>query len=315
VPSLFTIEPYKQDDQDDWDAFVRASKNGTFLFLRNYMDYHADRFADRSLIIRNSDGVVALLPANQTGSELHSHAGLTYGGLVTSSTMTTPLMKDVFEVLRDYLRQCKISALHYKTVPTIYHRIPAEEDRYALFCANAVLTRRDVLCVIASGRPTPTIQARRKRGAAKAERNGIEVTRSEDWSGYWDVLAAQLEQRYATRPVHSLPEIDVLRQRFPDSIKLYVARKDTEILAGAVIYESDIVAHVQYIASSEKGRTFGALDKLFMDLLTGPYRNKTYFDFGISNEQQGRFLNRGLIEQKEGFGGRAVVHDFYRLEP
>lgn len=38
-----------------------------------------------------------------------------------------------------------------------------------------------------------------------------------------------------------------------------------------------------------------------------------YFDFGISNENNGRFLNRGLIAQKEGFGARTIVHDFYEL--
>jgi hypothetical protein len=217
--------------------------------------------------------------------------------------------------LRGYLRECGVSALHYKTIPTIYHWLPAEEDRYALFCADAVLTRRDVLSVIVFGRPTPPMQTRRRRGAAKADKNGVEVMQSEHWSAYWDILAAQLEKRYATRPVHSVAEIEILQKRFPDNIKLYVSRKGREVIAGTVIYESDLVAHVQYIASSEEGRAVGAVDKLFMELLDGPYREKPYFDFGISNEQQGRYLNRGLIEQKEGFGGRAVVHDFYRLEP
>ena len=33
-----------------WDDFVRRSKNATFLHLRNYMDYHRDRFVDHSLL-------------------------------------------------------------------------------------------------------------------------------------------------------------------------------------------------------------------------------------------------------------------------
>jgi hypothetical protein len=34
-----------------------------------------------------------------------------------------------------------------------------------------------------------------------------------------------------------------------------------------------------------------------------------HFDFGTADECDGRYLNRGLIDQKEGFGARAVVHD------
>ena len=73
------------------------------------------------------------------------------------------------------------------------------------------------------------------------------------------------------------------------------------------------VAHVQYIASSLRGRELGALDRLFLDLLAGVFRDKPFFDFGRSCEQEGRLLNRGLIEQKEGFGARALVQDFYRI--
>ena len=34
-----------------WDTFVQESKNGTFLFVRDYMDYHRDRFQDCSLLV------------------------------------------------------------------------------------------------------------------------------------------------------------------------------------------------------------------------------------------------------------------------
>jgi lipid II:glycine glycyltransferase (peptidoglycan interpeptide bridge formation enzyme) len=36
-------------------------------------------------------------------------------------------------------------------------------------------------------------------------------------------------------------------------------------------------------------------------------------DFGISTELDGRQLNAGLIDYKEGFGARAVNYDFYEM--
>ena len=68
------------------------------------------------------------------------------------------------------------------------------------------------------------------------------------------------------------------------------------------------------MANSEVGREIGALDLLLDYLIKNIYKDKKYFDFGISNEDAGRYLNTGLIAQKEGFGARAVVHDFYELE-
>jgi hypothetical protein len=310
-PAL-TIERYAPPHQGVWDSFVRASKNGTFLFNRRYMDYHADRFQDHSLIVSSGKGIVALLPANSVGKELHTHQGLTYGGLVVSDEMTTPLMLDLFEALAGHLRRKGFRRLHYKTVPPIYHRLPAEEDRYALFRAGAVLVRRDVLSVIPAGRRGP-VQARRRRGAVKAEKLGVLVREAEHWAPYWAMLTRHLAGRYGVAPVHTLSEIELLRDRFPAEIRLFEGVFEDQVVAGVVVFESPMVAHVQYIASSSRGREIGALDAVFHHLLERIFKEKPFFDFGISNEQQGRFLNRGLIEQKEGFGGRAVVHDFLAL--
>jgi hypothetical protein len=313
LPVELTIRPYHDALREAWDCFVQGAKNATFLFARDYMDYHRDRFQDCSLLVFSDAEIVALFPANRTGADVHSHQGLTYGGVLTCNRMTTPLMLDAFAAIIAHLRAADCCTLFYKTIPAIYHRIPADEDRYALFLANAALYRRDVLSVVQVP-PAIAPQARRRRGAAKAAKLGVAVSQSEDWAGYWALLSEHLKQRFGVAPVHSLAEIERLRRRFPGNIRLHVASLEQEILAGTVVFESARVAHVQYIASSERGRDLGALDALFLHLLEETYAAKAFFDFGSSNEQDGRVLNRGLIEQKEGFGARAVVHDFYRLE-
>jgi len=307
------IRRYETSQRDAWDAFVRRSKNGTFLFERDYMDYHGDRFEDCSLLVSDGTRLVAVFPANRAGDEVHSHQGLTYGGILSDQRMTTPLMLDVFKAVVEHLRAADCRILFYKTIPTIYHQLPAEEDRYALFLANANLYRQSVLSVVQMP-PSLVPQKRRQRGAAKAVKVGITVSRSDDWRGYWALLSKHLIERFGTAPVHSLSEIERLSMRFPNNIHLYIACLGEEILAGTVVYESTCAAHVQYVASSARGRELCALDRLFLHLIQEKYVAKAYFDFGPSNEQDGRILNRGLIEQKEGFGARAVVHDFYRLK-
>ena len=62
---MISICRYTQDKHAQWDDFVKVSKNGTFLFLRAYMDYHSDRFHDHSLMFHNEKGkLIAVLPAN-----------------------------------------------------------------------------------------------------------------------------------------------------------------------------------------------------------------------------------------------------------
>jgi hypothetical protein len=297
-----------------WDQFVADSKNGTFLFLREYMEYHADRFTDASLVIADDGGrPLALLPASRAGATVTSHAGLTYGGLVLGATATTVEVLAACDALVAHLRAHGVERLVYKTVPHIYHRLPAEEDRYALFRLGARRVRSDVLAVACPGRAR-VVQERRRRGVGKARRAGLAVRPSVDLQAFWRILEANLSARHQVRPVHTVEEMTLLRGRFPDHIRLFGAFAGAALHAGVLIYESARVAHAQYIAASEAGREDGALDLLFEHLISEVYREKEYFDFGISTEEGGQRLNEGLIAHKEGFGARAVVHDFYELD-
>ena len=307
------VSRYCTDDKAQWDAFVHSSKNGTFILLRDYMEYHADRFRDHSLLVRDGAGnLMALLPANEEGSVLVSHAGLTYAGIISDASMTTPKMLDVFKALQDYMKRSSVTQLRYKTVPHVYHGSPAEEDRYALFVHGAGLYRRDVLSIIASSGRLPFHRMRSRR-IAKARKGSLATVTSTDFAAFWPLLEENLRRAHDAAPVHTLDEIRLLHRRFPDNIRLHLCFEQDEIVAGAVIYDTPWVARAQYIGSSPRGRSMGALDLLFSELIERHYADRRYFDFGSSHLGGGGTLNVGLIEQKEGFGARAIVQDFYEL--
>lgn len=310
---MFRIRRYTASDKDAWNRFVAESKNGTFLFDRNYMDYHSDRFADFSFLITDSaDRLIGVLPANRREDRVVSHGGLTYGGIVSARDMTTTGMIDLFAELRRHLVELGVRWLDYKTIPAIYHRLPAEEDRFVLFLNGASLVRRDVLSVIEAGSAVP-VQERRLRGIRKAEKAGVSIEPTHQYEEFWRVLTDNLMTAHDRQPVHSVEEITLLSRRFPENIQLFVAKRGDETLGGAVMYLAGRTAHAQYIASSAEGRQVGALDLLFMRLIER-FNQIRYFDFGISNEGDGRQFNRGLLDFKEGFGARAAVHDHYCLD-
>jgi len=307
------IVKYSEDTKEEWSEFLCSSKNGLFLFDRDYMEYHSDRFIDFSLMFYEKNRLIALLPANIEENVLVSHGGLTFGGFITDSKMTTPKMMQIFDELINYLQRESISKVIYKCIPYTYHLIPAEEDRYALFRRGAKLFRRDVTSTVYLPEKV-RFQEIRRRFIKKSRSAGVEIKKVDDFKSYWNILEANLAKRHNTKPVHSVEEIEYLHNNFPDNIKLFASYQDETMLSGVVVYESTNVVHAQYIASTDEGREIGALDIIFAHLINERYQDKKYFDFGISTEDRGLYLNEGLIFVKEGFGARAVVHDFYEVD-
>ena len=311
---MVLLERYDDSRREAWDGFVRTSKNGNFLFLRDYMEYHRDRFEDASLLARRGAGEppLALLPASRRETTLESHGGLTFGGWVTGAEMTATTMLELFAALQERLAAEGIALLRYRAVPHVYHRAPADEDLYALQRCGARVVRRAPLSVVDQRRPLAW-QSRRRRGLRKAAAGGLVCGESDDLAAYWELLAEVLRDTYGARPVHSLEEIASLRRALPSHIRLFVCRRGERLLAGVLVYESDTVARAQYIAASPDGRREAALDLLFDHLLREVYARKDWFDLGTSEGAAAGTLNEGVLEYKESLGARLVAQDTYEL--
>ena len=282
------------------------------MLQRDYMEYHADRFEDHSLLFYSKGKLIALLPANVVGNEVQSHGGLSYGGVISGNSMKAQLMLNVFDAMILYFKEQGFKSINYKTIPHIYHQLPAEEDLYALFRHQAILYRRDLNTVIDLGNKLP-YAALRKRKLKQAAIPALELSESRKFDAFLSISQQILEAKYKTTPVHTAAELKCLATHFPDAIKLYTATLNNKLLAGILTYDTPITAHCQYIAGTPEGQDLGALDLLTNSLITEVYAHKRYFSFGISTEQQGHYLNQSLIRNKEGYGGRAIAQDFYRI--
>ena len=313
------IERYTPACKAEWDAFVDASKNSTFLLRRDYMDYHSDRFADHSLVFRDEAGaIVTLLPAAEAeeGRVLSSHPGLTYGGFVMGDRCAAPDPLEWFRLLRTYAVEAGFKAVDYKPVPHIYHRRPAEEDLYALFREGAQLRVRNLATAV--DLPGGIASRLGKRAAKRSTRFGIEVAETEGTEEFWSIIEEDRRVRHNTRPVHTFEEIERLRSLFPGNIRTYKAVRQGRVLAGAVVFVNRTegpgsVLHLQYAAANAEGMAVYAVDAIYHALVTDIFPRAAWFDFGTSNEDSGRYLNTGMTAHKEEFGGRSIVYDTYRL--
>ena len=306
---MLTLRPYAPADAAAWDALVDRSRNGNLLHRRGYMDYHADRFVDRSLVVERGGEFVAVFPANVQDRAVTSHGGLTYAGLIASHALRAESTLALFEQIGNHYRALGVQRVIYKAVPHVFHAFPAEEDLYALHRLGARLARRDLSSVIALQEPYRFTPGRR-RAVNRAKRAGIDVRTNADLASFHRLLSEVL-RRHDAVPTHSLAEMRLLQSRFPQHIVLHEARRDGALLAGVLVYDFGHVVHTQYLAASDEGRQLDALSLLLAQLIEHTYASRRHFSFGISTEQQGQVLNAGLVAQKEYFGARAVVHDIY----
>ncbi len=312
------IKPYNEAMADAWDAFVYESASGTLLHTRRFLSYHGDRFIDRSLVIYDEkQRIMALFPAALMPSDdtvVISHPGITYGGVLSGGRCRGEVMVQLLRAISNYYSSYGLTHLLYKVVPHFYHSLPAQDDLYALFRVDARRYRCDLSATI-DLQNRGRIGSRRRRGFNKARKAGVIVASGAEYAApLWEVLCSNLVKHNA-KPVHTLDDILLLHDSFPDEICFSVALLGRKVEAGVVLFHTPMVTHVQYIASSKVGYDVNALDLLFEHCIYEAETNgRRYFDLGISNEDDGRVLNEGLYTFKSDFGAGGYVHEFYELD-
>ena len=310
----FVVKRYELPDFAVWNEFVDKAKNATFLFHRDFMEYHAERFSDFSLLIFDNAKLVALLPANKNNNAVHSHQGLTYGGLVILTQTKVADVIAIFHSVLQFLNDNQIPTLTIKSIPAIYCDYFSEEFEYALFLAEATLFRRDCLSVLDLKKPYQLTKTRRQ-GVRRGVKNNLEIKEETNFALFWnDILIPNMDFKHETTPVHTLAEIQKLHAIFPENIRQFNVYHEGKIVGGTTVFITKNVIHPQYISGQADKNELGTLDFLYHHLITEVFANDHYFDFGISNESNGRQLNEGLIFWKESFGIATIIQDFYEVK-
>ncbi len=312
---MVTVVRYEDSKKEIWDAFNRNSKNSLFMFDRDYMDYHRHRIKDHSLLFFEENDLIAILPMNEKDKDLISHGGLTYGGMISGIKMGQRKMMECFAALVVHAKENGFESITYKTIPYVYHKQPAEEDRFALYYLGGRIKTIDVSTVINLQEPLKMPKGR-KAQISRAKREGViirELTELVDYKRFMLLEEDVLNNKHNVSAAHSADEIFLLHTRFPEKIRLFGSILNEELIGGTIIYEYDDVIHTQYMVANDMGRVVGALDLAIKHVMDTYRDSKSWIDFGISTEHDRLYLNEGLVFQKESFGGRTVVYEIWEL--
>lgn len=307
----YTVRLYHKNDYENWNSFIGLAKNGTFLFHRDFMDYHNDRFEDYSLIVLDGEKWVTVLPANVVGNEVFSHQGLTYGGLVYSENVGAEAVEIIFDVILDFLKNNKVQNFILKLIPDFYTLRAAHEINYFLYQKKAHLQKRSMNLAIDYSKPLQISKSKLKH-FKRISQLDISIEETEDCSSFWNqILIPRLQEKYQANPVHSLEEINHLKLKFPSNIKQINAYFEGEIVAGITLFCSQQVVKSQYGATSLKGESIRALDYLFINLIKKYTSEFSFFDMGLVDG--GNSYSLGLLKQKQELGCAVYVQDVYKV--
>ena len=310
----YQVRLYQPQDFSLWNTFISVAKNATFLFHRNFMEYHSDRFEDYSLLVLDGEKLIAVMPANRVGDMVYSHQGLTYGGLVLNQNAKLSVVISIFKSVLQFLNENSINKMIVKTMPNFYLDYFSDELEYCLFIVQSKLNRRDSLSVIDLTKPY-IISKTRRESIRRGEKNNLIIREELNFELFWnEILIPNLNTKHQVKPVHTVEEIIELQQKFPNNIRHFNVYHNEKIVAGTTVFCTNTVAHPQYISGNSDKNELGSLDYLYHHLISEVFKDKNYFDFGISNESQGTKINEGLLFWKESFGAKTVVQSFYEVE-
>jgi hypothetical protein len=285
------------------------------LHTRRFISYHRDRFRDLSVMLKNRGRLVGVFPAAEdpvNPTTVVSHPGLTFGGLVHDGSIRGASMIRAMQQVADHYRSLGYHHLRYKAVPAIYHSLPAEDDMYALFGLKAHRYQCDLAVALNLDR-RGRVSGIRARSLRRAEFAGVSAAASwAEIAGFWEILQTNLAKRHGAHPVHSLDEISLLHDLFPDKILLITATIDSVPVGGMLLFALGPVLRMQYTATTSQGRAASATDPMIEHAIQlACERGCAFFDFGGCTRDEGRDLHQDLYYFKASFGGGGVVYEQY----
>jgi hypothetical protein len=303
-------EFFRPVDRDEWDHFVAGSANGSLLHTRRFLDYHGARFRDVSLLFRDARngeliGVMPIVAAMDGAPTAISHAGSSFGGLITKRP--DPLVTAVmFAWGSRRLQDAGFETLAVVTHPTVFHRQPDDSDQLFLTLAGKVAELHLWSVIQLHNR---TLVARKCRAYAKsAQRSGLTVHQTEspdDYRRFYDMLARDLGERHQREPLHNFDEVIELRKRFGASARLCVALSaGSEMLAATWIWDYENgIWHSQYICSTPEGRRRRAVDVLLLHCSElARASGQRVYSLGRNTLSDGWHVNDGLLKFKKRLG-------------
>jgi hypothetical protein len=302
------IIKYQKEYQTLWDNFVKSSKNGTLFHTQKFLSYHKDRFIDMSILIFKNNKLKALFPAIEFENRIISHRGSTYGGLIVGVKNNLKENLEIWESIIEYYNK----TIEFRKSEYIFDLYPSQEVEFSA----KYLGFKEVFSELSTCLDLSFIKFSHGRKESIKKCKNLKIVFDDlDYKSYYSILLKNLE-KFNTFPTHSLEEMKLLKSLFPKEYQLITIYKNNQMIAGIwLVLATKTTAHTFYIAQDYNFKELQSLSCIVKEIIYYLQKEKfKYLNFGISTENGGKYLNKGLFEFKESFGGFGVSRYYYRRE-
>ena len=266
------------------------------------MDYHSDRFEDFSVLIYKNESPVGLIPANRSKNTVYSHQGLTYGGLLLEN-FDAMFSKEIMEAVKTFYKNNGVTDFQLKSFPSSYPQFQSTLP-FSFFKnpkTKMIMTHKSLAIDFSKEVKFHKTKLKHQR---KGLERGLKILLDNDFKTFWtEVLTPMLKERFQTKPLHSLEEIEQLHSFFPNKILQYNVYLDDKILGGITVYNKGSVVKSQYSATTLEGQKNYAIDVLFLYLIEH-FKNSgaQFFCMGTVTTKDTLGYSPGLLKQKLELG-------------
>lgn len=309
----YRIVRYSSEWRNKWDIFVQQSRSPFVIFNRVFIEYHADRFCDHSLILVDENHkIAAIYPLNLTVDRtIHGHQGLTYGGIILPLRASPSLVEQSIQRLIEYCVGLRVNSIVLKPVPSQLTSSSNDDILYFLHRYGFVQLYTELSSYISQSTKLKISDSRRS-SARRAERNQATYTDKLCLPTLHSLVTNAL-LRHDTTPTHSLEELVYLQENNRNDIfmrSVCIANRTESV---ALIFDYGRFWHTQYLAVSSEGGNMGALDYLLLKLIAESRLSLKGLSFGISTTQKGSYLNEGLYFYKQSFSSYPLTNQTLTL--
>lgn len=289
---------YGPNLKNQWDELIRITEPGSVIHKRDFIEYHSDRYEDLSICALNGKTLYAAIPGTRSENTWTSHAGLTYGGILSESKDPEVYIR-IIESLKQCLKKMQISQIRF-TLPSIsFSPTTLPIQLYAFSQTGFAIDEVHLNQVITIN---STLSNKKQANARSAERKELSFREGADHlSQVFQIIQDNLWFKYKKSTAHSLNELKILMAKFDESIRVYAVLQENTVVAGAITFDSNKIVNIQYLGSTLEGKRLRAQDYLISKIYKINKDLVKNISFGKSTAGTMAILNTPLYHFKSEF--------------
>jgi hypothetical protein len=296
----------------NWDKIIREFEGGTLFHERCFLNYHGSRFTDRErfLVVMKGEAVVGMLPS-ATGEgpdtgRLISPYGSSFGGPVFKTRLTLKEAVGIMDGFQEYFRGAGITNISFTLAPAIYSS-NADVLEYCLLRNGYTISKADIFSILPIGKTAPEVSEiyeGRVRTTLRKEKDQYTIRKDVDVDSFYPILLTDKKGKN-TAPTHSAADLLVLKQSYPDRVRMDIASHTaTGAQFAACYFRVNKEGWMTfYMAQDKKELRLSGMTVLINEFLCDMAGRYRFLDFGGSTFGY-EISNIGVSDFKQSFGAQ-----------